>query len=158
MKGKKKEFSNDPCTIARTLGIIGDWWSLLIIRNALAQPQRFGELQKALGLAKNILTTRLRKLVEAGILETVSASDGSSFSEYRLTEKGQQLYVVLTALWQWGERHMATPSTGSLRVVDRATLQPIPPLEVRSSDGRRLGPQDLTVRLVKETGTPAPTR
>lgn len=150
MKGKKKAFADDPCPIARTLGIIGDWWSLLIIRNAFAQPQRFGELQRALGLAKNILTTRLRKLVDAEILETAPASDGSSFSEYRLTEKGQQLYIVLAALWQWGEHYVTAPSTGSLRVIDRTSSQAIAPLELRSMDGRRLGPRDIAVCMVKD--------
>lgn len=153
MKGKKRAFSDDPCPIARTLGIIGDWWSLLIIRNAIGRPQRFGELQRSLGLAKNILATRLRKLVDAEILETAPASDGSAFNEYRLTEKGQQLYVVLTALWQWGERHVATRATRSLQVIDRRSLQPIAPLEVRGLDGRRLAPGDLDVRMVEAAGT-----
>ena len=77
MKGKKTEFAGNPCPIARTLGIIGDWWSLLIIRDALEGPQRFGELQRNLGMAKNILATRLRKPMPiiAGQLNKQTAVD-----------------------------------------------------------------------------------
>jgi DNA-binding HxlR family transcriptional regulator len=150
MKGKKTEFANSPCPIARTLGIIGDWWSLLIIRDALGGPQRFGELQRNLGMAKNILSTRLRKLVDAEILETAPVVEGSSFSEYRLTEKGEQLYLVLAALWQWGERYVSVPAQRSLQVVDRKNLQPVAPLELRSLDGRHLGARDFTARMVDE--------
>jgi DNA-binding HxlR family transcriptional regulator len=149
MKGKKTELAGNPCPIARTLGIIGDWWSLLIIRDALAGPQRFGELQKNLGLARNILSTRLRKLVDAGILETAPVSEGSSFSEYGLTEKGEQLYLVLAALWQWGEKFVSVPRQRTLQIVDRRNLQPVAPLELRSLDGRRLGPGDLTAKVAE---------
>jgi DNA-binding HxlR family transcriptional regulator len=155
MKGKKTEFASSPCPIARTLGIIGDWWSLLIIRDALEGPQRFGELQRNLGLAKNILATRLRKLVDAGILTTAPVAEGSAFSEYRLSEKGEQLYLVLAALWQWGEKFVAVPAQGSLRVVDRKKLQPVAIMELRSQDGRRLGPRDVTARVL-EAGVPLP--
>jgi len=148
MRGKKTEFADNPCPIARSLGIIGDWWSLLIIRNALGGPQRFGELQKSLGMAKNILAARLRKLVEAGILEAVPISSGEPSGGYRLTEKGGQLYIVLAALWQWGERFVAPPSGGRLQVVDRQTMQPLAPLELLNRNGRRLGPEDLSTRRV----------
>ncbi len=75
------------CPIARSLDEIGDWWSLLIIRDAFLGKRRFGEFQKSLGAAKNILTTRLRVLVDDGILTTVPASDGSAYQEYVLTRK-----------------------------------------------------------------------
>ena len=153
MKGKKTEFAGNPCPIARTLGIIGDWWSLLIIRDALEGPQRFGELQRNLGMAKNILATRLRKLVDAEILATAPVAGGSPFSEYHLTEKGEQLYLVLAALWQWGERYVAVPAQRALQVVDRRDLQPVAPLELRSQDGRRLGPRDLRTRVIEADGT-----
>jgi len=112
MKGKRTELSESDCAIARSLDVIGDWWSLLIVRDARSGKRRFSEFQKNLGLAKNILTTRLKKLVERGIMEMVPASDGSAFKEYVLTEKGEKLYVVIVALWQWGEQTCFEIETG----------------------------------------------
>lgn len=142
MRGKKTDLSASACSIARSLSIIGDWWSLLIIRDALAGARRFGEFQKKLGLAKNILSARLRKLVETGILKTGPASDGSARSEYLLTEKGEQLYLVLVALWQWGEKYSFDHGEQELLMVDRETLQGLAPLELKTVDGRRVGPRD----------------
>ena len=99
---KRKCLDTSTCPIARTLDVIGDWWSLLIVRDAFLGKRRFGEFQKSLGLAKNILCIRLQKLVSHEILETGPASDGSAYQEYRLTEKGRSLYLVLVALRQWG--------------------------------------------------------
>ncbi len=76
---KRTSFERDDCPIARSLDALGDWWSMLIIREALFGVSRFGEFQKRLGLAKNILTVRLRALVDQGILETAPASDGSAY-------------------------------------------------------------------------------
>src|SRR5215813_12572903 len=100
---KRTSLEHADCPIARALDAIGDWWSLLIVRDALLGKRRFGEFQKSLGLAKNILSTRLRKLVSHGVLEVGPASDGSSYHEKAPTEKGRRLYIVLVALRQWGE-------------------------------------------------------
>lgn len=142
MKGKRTDLGGSGCAIARTLSIIGDWWSLLIIRDALAGTRRFGEFQKKLGLAKNILATRLRKLVDMGILTTAPAQDGSAYREYLLTRKGEDLYLVLLALWQWGEEHAFASGEQELFIVDRGKRQKLMPLEARSRDGRRIGPHD----------------
>jgi DNA-binding HxlR family transcriptional regulator len=123
--------------------VIGDWWSLLIVRDAFLGKQRFSEFQKSLGLAKNILCVRLKKLVSHGILRTVPASDGSAYQEYRLTDKGLGLYLVLVALRQWGESNLFGKGELDLLLVDRKTGQPVKHLELRSQDGRRLGPADL---------------
>ncbi len=86
---KRTSLEGAECPIARSLDAIGDWWSLLIIRDALLGRRRFGEFQKSLGLAKNILTVRLRTLVDKGILKTAPASDGSAYQEYVPTPKGR---------------------------------------------------------------------
>ena len=99
----------DECPIARSLDAIGDWWSLLIIRDALLGRRRFGEFQKSLGLAKNILAARLRTLVDQGILTTAPASDGSAYQEYVLTPKGRGVFPILVALRQWSEEFDAHP-------------------------------------------------
>lgn len=99
---KRTRLEDSTCPVARSLDIIGDWWSLLIVRDALHGLKRFGEFQKSLGIAKNMLATRLKLLVEEGILILQPASDGSAWQEYVLTEKGRALETVLVALYQWG--------------------------------------------------------
>src|ERR1700681_2220814 len=88
---KRKCLDASECPIARALDVIGDWWSLLIVRDAFLGKRRFGEFQKSLGLPKNILCARLRKLVSHGLLKVVPASDGSAYQEYALTEQGRGL-------------------------------------------------------------------
>jgi DNA-binding HxlR family transcriptional regulator len=149
MKRKCLETSN--CPIARTLDVIGDWWSMLIVRDAFLGKRRFGEFQKSLGLAKNILCVRLQKLMSHGILTTGPASDGSAYQEYTLTEKGRSLYTVLVALRQWGESNLFGKGELDLLLVDRETGQPVKPLELRSQDGRLLESADL--RTVKTSDT-----
>jgi DNA-binding HxlR family transcriptional regulator len=140
---KRKSLDTSTCPIARTLDVIGDWWSLLIVRDAFLGKRRFTEFQKSLGLAKNILCTRLRKLVSHGVLEVCPASDGSAYQEYMLTEKGSNLYIVLVALHQWGEKCLFEKEELDVVLVDRETGRAVKPLELRSQDGRLLGPADL---------------
>jgi DNA-binding HxlR family transcriptional regulator len=140
---KRRSLDKEKCPIARALDVIGDWWSLLIVRDGFFGKRRFGEFQRSLGLAKNILSTRLRKLVAQGVLEAGPASDGSAYQEYTLTEKGRSLYIVLVALRQWGESCLFDEGELDLRLVDRESSQPVKPLELRSQDGRLLGPADL---------------
>jgi DNA-binding HxlR family transcriptional regulator len=135
------------CGVARPLDAIGDWWSLLIIRDAFDGLRRFGEFQKSLGLAKNILAARLRNLVAHGIMDTAPASDGSPYQEYVLTEKGRGLFPLLVALRQWGEDFFFEPDEAHVLLVDRKAGLPVRRLELRSQDGRVLGPEDTIVRL-----------
>src|SRR5262245_66668368 len=97
---KRTSFAKNKCPVARSVEAVGDWWSLLIVRDAFAGKKRFGEFQRSLGVAKNILTVRLKKLVADGVLELVPASDGSAVKEYELTEKGRGLLPVIAALAQ----------------------------------------------------------
>jgi DNA-binding HxlR family transcriptional regulator len=140
---KRKSLETSDCPIARTLDVIGDWWSLLIVRDAFLGKRRFSEFQKSLGLAKNILCVRLQKLVAHGIFQLAPASDGSAYEEYTLTEKGRGLYIVLVALRQWGESCLFETSELDLLLVDRKTGKPVKPLELRSQTGRLLKPADL---------------
>jgi DNA-binding HxlR family transcriptional regulator len=140
---KRKSLDKENCPLARTLDVIGDWWTLLIVRDAFFGKRRFGEFQTSLGLAKNILSTRLRKLVSHGVLKVGPASDGSAYQEYTLTEKGYRLFIVLVALRQWGESCLLEKGECDLLLVDRESGRPVKPLELRSQDGRLLGPADL---------------
>jgi DNA-binding HxlR family transcriptional regulator len=143
---KRTSHSEASCPVARPLDAIGDWWSLLIVRDAFDGLRRFGEFQKSLGLAKNILASRLRNLVEHGILDTAPASDGSAYLEYVLTAKGLALFPVLVALRQWGEDHFFEPTEKHVQLVDVKTGHPVRRLELRSKDGRLLSPADTVVR------------
>lgn len=134
------------CGVARPLDAIGDWWSLLIIRDAFDGLRRFGEFQKSLGLAKNILSARLRNLVTHGVMDVVPASDGSSYQEYVLTAKGRGLFPVLVALRQWGENHFFEVGEAHVLLVDKQTNLPVRELELRAQDGRVLAPEDTVVR------------
>ena len=145
---RRKSLSGAACPIARSLDVIGDWWTLLIVRDALRGTRRFSEFQKSLGVSKNILTQRLRTLVTQGILELIPASDGSAYQEYRLTEKGRGLFQVLVALGQWGQESLAAEGVHRMGLVDREHRQPVRKLEVRASDGRLLAPgETVMVRM-----------
>ena len=135
---KRTSHSRAKCPVARPLDAIGDWWSMLIVRDAFEGLRRFGEFQKSLGLARNILTVRLRNLVQHGILETVPAADGSAYREYVLTQKGRGLFPVLVALRQWGEQYAFTPGEPFSALVDRKDGQPLSKLQIRAHDGRVL--------------------
>jgi DNA-binding HxlR family transcriptional regulator len=150
---KRTSLQHADCPIARALDAIGDWWSLLIIRDALLGHRRFGEFQKSLGLAKNILTVRLRALVDRGILAMAPASDGSAYQEYVLTPKGRGLFPVLVALRQWSEEFDETPEEIATILVDRESGRPVRKLELHARDGRLLGVGDtaLKPRLAAKT-------
>ena len=143
---KRTSFETAGCPVARSLDALGDWWSLLIIRDALLGIRRFGEFQNNLGCAKNILTVRLRALVEHGVLATAPASDGSAYQEYVLTPKGRGVYPVLVALRQWSEEFSDRPDGFATLLVDRAKGRPVRKLELRAQDGRLLGHGDTQLK------------
>jgi DNA-binding HxlR family transcriptional regulator len=137
------------CPVARTLDSIGDRWSLMIIRDAFDDIRRFSEFQKSLGVATNILASRLKTLVEIGIFDIRPASDGSAYKEYVLTEKGREIFPLVVCMRQWGERFLFEPQETRSVLLDNASGQPLMPIEVRSASGQTLGPADChRVRLV----------
>jgi len=156
---KRRSLERDTCPIARSLDAIGDWWSLLIVRDAFLGVRRFSEFQKSLGLARNILTVRLRTLVEQGILTTAPASDGSAYRGYVLTPKGRGLFPILVALRQWSEEFDARPDEIATCLVDRANGRPVKKLALYSEDGQLLGACETEVKPrpgVMQTRHPRP--
>ncbi|MES5100410.1 helix-turn-helix domain-containing protein [Agrobacterium sp. BA1120] len=143
---KRKSFREAECPVARTLDAIGDWWSLLIVRDAFDGITRFSDFQKNLGIAKGMLSSRLRDLVEAGVLKLVSASDGSAYREYVLTTKGRNLFLVIVALRQWGEAHLYRADERRSVLVDSETKDPVAPLQLLSVGGRALEWVDTEIR------------
>lgn len=143
---KRTSLAGDGCPVARALDVFGDWWSLLIIRDASLGRRRFGEFQASLGLAKNILASRLRTLVERGILKTAPASDGSAYQEYLLTPKGRGIFPIMVALRQWTEEFDEHPDEIATIMVDREKGKPVKKLVLYAQDGRVLAAADTTLK------------
>jgi DNA-binding HxlR family transcriptional regulator len=114
---QRKSFGNMQCPIARSLERVGEWWSILILRDAFHGLRRFDEFQKNLAIAPNTLTRRLNALVESGLLERRRYSERPPRDEYVLTERGRDFRPVLWALLAWGNKHLA-PEGASVVVVD----------------------------------------
>ena len=140
---KHKSFANMQCSIARTLEAIGPWWSFLIIRDAFMGVRRFRDFERSLGIAKNTLTKRLSQLVDEDLLDKVPASDGSKYAEYQLTEKGRELFPILLALTQWGDKWAAHENGPSFAIIDKTDGQPLPLQRIRNRAGRTVAPQDI---------------
>ena len=119
----KREYENQVCSIARTLEVVGDRWTLLIVRDVLLGKRRFDELLESLGVASNVLSDRLNRLVDEEILERVAYSERPPRCEYRLTAKGKELRVPLLALMQWGDRYISEkPPRVARRKSDRSPV------------------------------------
>jgi DNA-binding HxlR family transcriptional regulator len=103
----KRDYDDQVCSIARTLGVVGDRWTLLVLRDLVLGLHRFEQLLISLGVASNVLSDRLNRLVAEGILERVRYSERPERFEYHLTKKGRELGVALIALMQWGDRYMS---------------------------------------------------
>jgi DNA-binding HxlR family transcriptional regulator len=103
----RADYQDQNCSIARSLELIGERWTLLIIREAFLGTRRFDDFQRKLGVARNVLQARLERLVDAGILDRVQYQERPVRHEYRLTEKGVDLWPVLVSLLHWGDRHAA---------------------------------------------------
>ncbi len=146
---KRKSFREAECPVARTLDAIGDWWSLLIVRDAFDGITRFNEFQDNLGIAKGMLAARLRDLIAAGVLERRPASDGSAYQEYALTEKGRDLFLVIVTLRQWGEAHLYRKDEPRSVLIDVETERPVPRLKLQSADGREIAWPDTKLRSVR---------
>jgi DNA-binding HxlR family transcriptional regulator len=153
---KRKTFARMNCSIARALELVGEWWTMLILREAFLGTRRFRDFQRNLGIARNILSARLKKLVMRGILVRSVAQGGGRRLEYRLTEKGRAFFPVLMALMQWGDRHAANAAGPPVRVVERSSGEEIAEIHVMNRQGRRLQPSEIAI--VPGPGAGASTR
>jgi DNA-binding HxlR family transcriptional regulator len=126
---QRTSFGSMACPIARGLERVGEWWSMLILRDAFAGMTRFEQFQKSLGIAPGMLTRRLNALVEAGMLERVPYSEKPPRHEYHLTDRGVDFRPVLIAMLAWGNKHF-TPEGISTALVDAETGEPADPILV----------------------------
>jgi DNA-binding HxlR family transcriptional regulator len=152
---KHKNLAAMPCPIARSLERVGEWWSMLIMRDALHGLTRFDQFQKSLDIAPNMLTRRLEALVEAGLLERRKYSERPPRYEYLPTARGRDLRPVLIALLAWGNKHFA-PEGESVRLVDRLTGKAADPIFVDRVTMRPI--TDAAHRFTAGPAAPASTR
>ena len=140
---QRRSLDDSTCPVARSLDSIGDWWTLLIVRDAMHGVRRFSDFQRSLGLARNVLTTRLKKLVADGVMTMAPATDGTSYQEYRLTEKGEALLPVLVAMRQWGERFLYAQGEPHSELIAVASGKALEQIGVRDVDGQVCGVADV---------------
>lgn len=145
---RQQLLAQSECPVARTLEAIGDRWALMIIRDAFDDVRRFSEFQKRLGLAKNILTVKLKMLVELGVFDIQPASDGSAYKEYVLTDMGRAVFPIVVSLRQWGERYLFNTGESYSELLDNELSEPVETIAVRSKTGEVLDPEDCHRRVV----------
>ena len=136
-------WTDPPCPVARTLDLVGDRWSLLIVRDAMDDARSFTDFQQRTGVARNILTDRLRRLVDHGILKRETAPSGRR-QVYALTDAGRDLFAVIVAIRQWGERHAFADDEAHSALVDEAG-NPLAPLRPTDSHGNRVDVDSTSV-------------
>jgi len=140
---ERTSFEDWNCSVARSLEVIGDWWTMMIVREAFYGTRTFIGFEEHLGISKNTLTRRLRKMELDGLLERhPSATDGRSL-EYRLTDKGRDLFAVLISIMQWGDKWMDPDGLGPPVVIrDRAAGEPLSRISVAIKGGKQILPRN----------------
>lgn len=140
-----EELDQQPCSLARTLAVIGDRWSLLILRDCFLGIRRFDQFEDRLGITRHILADRLKKLVEHDVLRKVPYQERPRREEYRLTDKGLELHPVLMAMVHWGDRHMADERGAPVRHIHKGCGQAMTPVMVCSECDEPVTARDIRV-------------
>jgi DNA-binding HxlR family transcriptional regulator len=143
---QRTSFEDVNCSVAQCLEVVGEWWSLLIVRDAFLGVRRFDDFQARLGISRNILNQRLNHLVDNGVLERVPYQDHPPRSEYRLTEKGRDLWHVVTAMRQWGDR-WAAPEGPRVKMRHKACGRLVKAVAVCSHCGEPLDVRSVSAEL-----------
>ncbi len=159
---EKKSFASMDCSVAQCLEVVGEWWSMLIVRDSFLGVTRFEEFQRRLGISRNILQARLSTLVDAGVLTRVPYSNHPPRDDYRLTTKGRDLWPVLTAMRQWGDTY-AAPNGPPIEVVHSGCGSVTTAVLVCSDCGEPLNARDVSVvagpgRALVTTGSGTATK
>jgi DNA-binding HxlR family transcriptional regulator len=139
---ERKSFSEMNCSVAQCLEVIGEWWSMLIVRDAFLGVTRFDQFQERLGISRNVLNLRLAHLVEAGVLAKVPYSEHPPRHDYRLTDKGRDLWPVVTTMRQWGDKY-AAPNGPPLEVAHKSCGEVSDAVLTCSACGEPMGPRDV---------------
>jgi DNA-binding HxlR family transcriptional regulator len=142
---ERKSFSDMHCSVAQFLEVVGEWWSMLIVRDAFLGVSRFDQFQERLGISRNVLNQRLAHLVTAGVLERIPYCERPARFDYRLTQKGRDLWPVLTAMRQWGDTH-AAPDGPPLVLVHRVCGHEVNVVITCSACGSPVAADDVRAR------------
>lgn len=156
---RRTRFDDWDCPIARSVDILGDWWTPLVIRQAFLGSRRFEQFSDQLGIPRNVLTDRLNRLIDEGILERRAYQDRPVRHEYRLTDKGIALYPVIVSLLEWGNQWLDWDGEGPpVQLVDRDTREPVEPVIVDRRTGEPLDPRKLRAVYARGATTGPPQR
>jgi len=151
-----RELDREACSVARTVSVIGDRWTLLVLRDCFMRVRRFEAFQARLGITRHVLADRLRKLVKAGVLSKVAYQQRPRRYEYRLTDVGLDLYPVMMAIVHWGDVHRAGRRGRPLLYEHQRCGHPFDPVTVCSVCGEPISPREVHVHA--GPGAPRPAR
>ncbi|HRD99709.1 MAG TPA: helix-turn-helix domain-containing protein [Ilumatobacteraceae bacterium] len=154
---RRTSFEEMNCSVAQCLEVVGEWWSLLIVRDAFLGVRRFDDFQRRLGIARNVLNERLRTLVDAGVFDRVQYHDRPPRFEYRLTERGRDLWPVITAMRQWGDK-WAAPEGPPLQLRHATCGHVANAVTVCSECGEPLDPRAVSAEPGPGATSAAPAR
>ena len=144
---RRTRFSTWPCSVARTVDLLGDWWTPLVLREAFYGVHRFEDMQRNLSVSRNVLAQRLKRLVEEEVLKRVPYQDNPPRDEYRLTQKGRDLFGVVLAMTRWGDDHLSSAEGPPIEVVWRESGEVIRPLVIDEVTGQTIDPRQVLPRL-----------
>lgn len=150
-----RTYDSQVCSVAGSLELVGERWTLLIVRDAFMGARRFEDFQRRTGMARNVLTARLGRLVEEGIFKRVPYQEHPARHEYRLTEKGIDLWPVIVSLLQWGDRHIY-PGRAPVLLVHKHCGGAVDDHRICETCGAKLGPRDVQARQGIGGGMVAP--
>ena len=152
---RRTSFAAMDCSIAQALEVVGEWWSLLILRDAFQGVRRFEDFQRRLGIARNVLTERLQRLVDEGVLERRLYQTQPDRFEYRLTEKGLDLYPVVIGLMRWGDKWAMGKEGPPVILTHRGCGHDATPVLACPRCGEHVGARDMTFRWKPRRPRPA---
>lgn len=152
---KRTSFADMPCSVARSLDCVGEWWSLLIVRDVFNGVRRFDDLLSHLGISRNVLTDRLKSLVDNGILKRHRYQERPARYDYRLTEKGMDLWPVLVSFMGWGDKWLAGEEGPPGTLVHRHCNATTTPIMICSACGEPLGAGHLRLHVRSAAHTAA---
>lgn len=146
---RRTRFDREPCPIARTTDLVGDWWTPMVLREAFFGRRRFEEFQEALDISRAVLAQRLGRLVDEGLLAKELYEEHPPRYEYRLTDKGRAFFDVLAAMWRWGSDWLWPRGAPPVDLVDVDSGKTVRPLVVDERTGEPIDPGQLRLRVRK---------
>jgi DNA-binding HxlR family transcriptional regulator len=143
---RRTRFDDWDCSIARTVDLLGDWWTPMVVRACFVGARRFEQFQESMGIPRNVLAERLKTLVDEGVLRKEPYQEHPVRYEYRLTEKGLALYPVIITMMQWGDEWLDWPDGPPVELLHRDTGEPVEPVLVDARTGERLDARKVRAR------------